>query len=369
MERFVKGNIDRCRHQGRISFSGRNTVKFRDLSATDAERYRVQVAADGPARLAELARLLDAAGVDLDAFDGTVRSLGPLWAWFLEFARADFPGIALDAVPRDEAVEPQGPEYARLGYAAELIAHYLFEVASGCFRDVQWVSYPRARDDSFQRVAVQFYDDDGYHGFTHPADYIGSVTAQFLRGNQEFADPYFLAESFLKGPFLCGRTTAERCRALPRGTSILAPLLSVPVPEGPEEQLVFFPKSKRAETGESPEDLVGDELLLAHRRADIEQLEKARPLKLPPVVATLVRLGFCDIDGATPTAEAILAKEFAEFVRDDDAMVTTLVAGGKLRSLQISAISPSAASWAEIVKAFTKIAARLGAKLAREDEF
>lgn len=346
-------------------------MRFSDLSATDAERYRARVAADGPARLAELARLLDADGVDLGEFDGTVASLRPLWVWSLGFAQADFPGIPADAVPRAQAVEPVPPEAARLRYVGELIAHYMFEVARACFHDVRWASYPRVRDDSFQQVAVQYYDDDGFLGFAHPDRYATSVTARFLLGDRDRADPNFLAEAFLKGPFLCGRTTVERCRAVPRGASILAPLLAVPAPQGPEEPLVFGSNSGPVEAAADGDDEVpaGDELLFAHPRADVEQLEKARSIKIPAVVATLARLGFRDVEGATPTAQAILAEEFAEFVRADDAIVTALVAGGKLRALQIASISPSAADWREIVAALTELAARLGAKLAREDEF
>jgi hypothetical protein len=114
---------------------------------------------------------------------------------------------------------------------------------------------------------------------------------------------------------------------------------------------------------------MGDELLFAHMAADVEVLEEAPPIDAAVVAQLLAGLGFQDISGASPTRDAILAEEFAEYVRADDAMVTALVAGGELRALQIASISPSASAWAEITERFARLAGQLGARLAPEDEF
>jgi hypothetical protein len=201
-------------------------VSFADLSSADAEIHRARVAADGPARLLELARLLTVDHVPIEKFDATIPSLGPLWKWFLGFASADFPGIPAHAEPRRYAVEPEEPEIARTFYAGELIAHYMFEVAKGCFREVAWVSNPNVGMDSYQRTAVQYVDDGDFRGLAHLDRYASGAILMIQLGETEYTDPDFLAEAFLEGPFLCSRATAQRVRALPRGPSVLSPILN-----------------------------------------------------------------------------------------------------------------------------------------------
>jgi len=114
---------------------------------------------------------------------------------------------------------------------------------------------------------------------------------------------------------------------------------------------------------------VGDELLLAHMTADVEALDEAPTIDAAVVAELLAGLGFQDLSGASPTGDAILAEEFAEFVRADDAIVTTLVAGGELRAVQVASISPSAAAWEEITGKLSRLAREIGGRLAPEDEF
>lgn len=324
-------------------------MNFSDLSADQAEAYRRTFESDGPTRLFELARFLERDGVDLVAFDATIPSLVDLWAWYVPFTRAGFPGVRADARGRiddvlgDEAGDP------RADYAAELLDHYLFEVARNCFANVAWVTNDYVGMESSQRTAVRYIDDDGHRGLAHLDRFTGGATRVVQEGRASFMDPRYLADAFLVGPFLCGDTTAARVLTLPRRDSILQPSDLPPQNEDHTD---------------------GDELLLAHRKADIEALEQAKPLNLAAVTKTLAELGFVDIDGAPPSKASILAQEFADFVRADDAaMVTTLVAGGKLRSLQIASVSATVTAWEEITDRFTRLAGTMNARLAREDEF
>lgn len=358
-------------------------MNFFELTAAEAEAYRALVEADGPARLYELAQRLTADGVPLDQFDATIPSLEPLWRWYLEFARADFPGIPADAEPRTKAVEAQGARNSRACYAAELLAHYLFEVARTCFTGVEWISNPRVGTGDYQRAAVRYIDDDGFKGLCHLDRYTKGVTLVLQQGEAEFEAPDFLAKEFLLAPFLCGRTTAARCRSIARGESILtglpraesAPgfvLLRDDTSGSPLQHPLVDPGQTVNDDDEDEadgDDEVGGELVFAHITADIEELEEAPPLDLGVILPVLTQLGFRNLAGAAPTTAQILAEEFAEFVRNDDAIVTTMVAGGALRAVQLASISPTAPAWAEITGAFTHLAGPLNARLAPEDEF
>jgi hypothetical protein len=347
-------------------------VSFADLSPAAAEAYRAQVAADGPARLFELAQRLTSDGIALDEFDASIPSVTPLWRWYVEFARADFPGIHADAQPRKESVEPQGSGVARAGYAAELIVHYLFEVARRCLTGVEWVTDPNVDTGDYQRTAVHYVDDDGYRGLEYLDRAIAGTTQMFLQGiREECAEPDYLTNAFLDGLFPSSLATAARCRALPRGTSVLGPPLSAGPPEITETVPVpgpATPPPASAATSTDDED-AGGELVFAHMTADVEALEDAPPIDAAAMAEVLAALGFRDPSGAGPTRDALLAEEFAEFVRADDAMVTTLVAGGELRAVQLASISPSAASWTEITGGLAQLAGPMGARLAPEDEF
>jgi hypothetical protein len=307
-------------------------------------------------------------GVSLAELDGTIASLGVLWQWYVPFAQTGFPGIPDDAVPRADSVEPVEPGHLRSGFASELVVHYLFRVAQTCFPAASWRLVDAPGMDSHQRTVVGYQNDEGGMGRAALEEFARNATGLLLLGEAEFLDPRFLEKVFLEGPFLCGPATAARCRAIPRGDSVLAGLVGEEVP-------VDSPFTIGPETGEQArderldEDTVGDELVLAHMTADVEALEQAPPIDVALVTQALASLDFRDVKGELPTSDAILAEEFAEFVRADDAIVTTLVAGGQLRALQVASISPSAIAWAEITEQLAQIASRIGGRLAPEDEF
>ena len=357
---------------------------FKDLTPAEAEVYRAQFAADGPARLAELARLLVADGVPLDEFDATVPSLGPLWRWYQSFVTRDFPGIAADAVGRRATVETPVASVPRLAYAAEILAHYMYEVAATCFRDVSWVTNPDVGMDSFQRVVAQYWRDDGTRGLAGPEEFAGNTIGTFLLGKSRVSGPDFLERGFLTGPFWSDEKTAERCLAIPRGASILAPLLDRGgIDHLPSQRMLareplytreavpsaLVMRQQKAAARSRNDEPAGDELVLAHTSANVETLEESVPLDAAGISALLAGLGFLSPAGGPPTIDAILAEDSTEFYLDEDAMATTLVAGGQLRAVQLASITTTRKTWTALTTAFKKAGRPMGAKLAREDEF
>ncbi|MBX3195767.1 MAG: hypothetical protein KF727_11810 [Microbacteriaceae bacterium] len=343
-------------------------MTFSELSAIDAERFRAQVEAEGPRKLFELAEFLRADGVSLDQFDASIASLEPLWAWFMGFARADFPGIPADAQPREEPILLQGARVARASFASEMIVHYLFEVAKRSFHSVAWVTNSRFGMDSFQQTAVQYVEDDGRVGQVHLLWATGTIQGVLQSIHAKYADPAYLADNFLHGSFVCSAATRERIESMPRGESILIPILAGEKPDALEPFVISGPVTPQPQHPHEEADDAG-EFLFAHLAADVENLEEAPPLDLATVLNTLVALDVRDLDGNPPTKKSILAEEFAEYTRGDDAQISTLVTGKKLRAVQIAPINPTPETWAEITDAFTAITAPLTARLAPEDEF
>ncbi len=338
-------------------------MTFAQLTRADAEKYRARIEADHEPRLAELARLLTEAGVDLAALDGTPDSLVPLWQWALDVVDHNFDFMPVNPQFRRMAVHAHDADVPAQGHLSELLAHYLFEVALHCFDEVSWRVLVQRGFADHQKTVMVYRDRLGNERTSYPLDYCYNVLWTLDEPGARAAD--YLRTAALKGTLWCPDSERERIEALPRGTSVLSPYLWT------NERTLKFQLEREAQSDDPPptdDGLVGDELLLARAGSRIENLERARPIDAQAVADTLASLGFIRLDGATPTVDGILASEFSEFVRGEEAMAITLAWQGKLRAVQLSSIRAYPVPWAELVGEFTALGERIGAKLAREDE-
>ncbi|MBH0098787.1 hypothetical protein I6E68_06505 [Salinibacterium sp. NSLL150] len=347
-------------------------MEFSDLSAADAELYRAVIEEDGPIRLAELAQLLRADGMDLDQFDGSMESLVPLWSWFIDFARADFPGVPDDARSRLAIVEESDRSTSRARYASEFLMHYIFKVARGYLTEVRWVVETRQNMMSTHETHAQFTMDSGK---SIPFDlglWCEQTALALILGHATVIPPDSLLNRARKNVFNFGLAMNERIRNTPRsGVSVLEGL-GEPGPRRPPLTLVSVAESFELNTAESSDDEpVGDELILAAPDTDVENLENARSLDAGAVAKTLTSLGFVTSEGESITAAVILAEEMAEFMRADHevAVFATAAYGGRLRAVHVDSINPTKAQWQAVMTALQTLASSLNAKLAREDEF
>lgn len=336
-------------------------MSFADLTTEQAEAYRARVEADGPNRLRLLARLMHADGRDLAVLDATIPSLTPLWQWYVPFVRAGMRGLP-DATARYDVVEPAGPDFRAAGFAAELLAHYMYRVARTCFSGVGWTVREAPGMDSHHKIYVSYDNDEGGTGRAFVEGAARGTIAMVTAGEEEFLAPDLLTTRFLTGPFLCGPGTAQRCLAIPRGDSVLLPLLR----EDLDPEVAWHLSTSVAEH-QSPSS-IGGEFVLAHMGADMESLETAPPLPADRIVAVLDRLGFRTVSGDRPEVDSIARAGMAEFARDD-ALVTTLAAAGELRAIHLESGSPTPAAWAELEQTFRGLAAEVGGRFAPEDEF
>lgn len=348
-------------------------MSFDKLSAADAERYRATIEADGPIRLAELAGLLKADRVDLGEFDGSLASLVPLWSWFISFARADFPGVPADVRSRREAVEEIVPGTSRQDYASEFLVHYLFEVAKKELHDVVWRVDSWKPGMSFQRTKLQS-EMNGVVQVFYALDSFCWGLVHVLATRRDEADaPENLLHRTLESLFEpLGKTLEEVVEIGGSGISILEGL-GDPGPRLPPLEFATQGEGSPPTVveGRDDDEPVGDELILAHPKADVENLERARPLNAEAVAQMLVALGYRTDSGEPITAEGILSQEMGEYLCDDNevAVFATATYGGKLRALHVDAINPTKEQWNEIMTALNGLAKALKARLAREDEF
>ena len=341
-------------------------MTFAELLDVEAERYRARIEADHEPRLAELARLLVEAGQSLDEFDGTIASLESLWEWALDEMQLGYPDIPANAQYRRREVEPYPLDVPAREHLAELVAHYLFEVAEVCLGGARWVVADAPRY-THHHLTMIVCDGDGEAG--PPRKAFEYATQALASAEQDEYSQYRSAEFFvsraLDGTFLTADSERLRILALPRGASVLERYLGrhESTPE------LTLGASADLETADKNEGAVGDELILARPGSSAEVLEEARPIDAEAVVHSLIELGFVGADMEEPTVDAILAEGFHEFLLADTAMVTTLASVGELRAVQLSSIRAYPVQWAELVGEFAALGERIGAKLAREDEF
>lgn len=152
-------------------------MDFSELRVEEAEWFRDYVTACAPFRLDELRTWLLATDGPLNALDGSLASLVPLWKWVVDLGRDDLTALV-------------GERYAALAiangatvpnaifYASEAITHYVFETLQGID--------PEARRDILrkkkgQRVENEFQNQTGMvvHGRWNRLD---PETFRFLKG-------------------------------------------------------------------------------------------------------------------------------------------------------------------------------------------
>src|SRR5690606_20000802 len=131
---------------------GSVVIQFKHTSRVQALEFRDYVRAREPFKLQELARRIVASGGSVEELDASFASLVPLWAWFVDFARAGCPGVESGVVParwRDLVAGGADTPERRLEMAsrrkrivvAEGMEHYLRLVWEGHAAPTSWECY------------------------------------------------------------------------------------------------------------------------------------------------------------------------------------------------------------------------------------
>ncbi len=137
-----------------------------DLSARDARALLDRLVADGPARLRSFVDAMRGGGGPANALDGSLASLDPAWAWFLELPA----GVADEAPSRPPWWEPFHPQWARaLGPERSVLATGLTEYFSACIvAQVPGATWAVGRSSSTRRHPVLRIPGRGEMGYAVP---------------------------------------------------------------------------------------------------------------------------------------------------------------------------------------------------------
>ena len=338
-------------------------LRFDLISASSAQEYVDHIVRRAPARLSDLAHHMASTGGPIEEMNGSFESLVPMWRWFLAQHELGHPGIPDDARPSMARFLNYSPSVEdRPKYAAEPIAHYLFEIIRTSEVDARWAadnSAPRTAD--FQRPTVLAPGWVPVPAEAMPFNAVGALVRE-VPGAAEPARFRDRAE-------LLYRFTDHKVQ-FPNDGSILVPLLDLPrvaaddpsrvVPSATEEERVDLHPDRNAGGG--------DGWILADRRADMSEPETARPLDEAVLAEALSKRGW-HLDGASVTVEALRDNDTQVVLRDELALLEPFVADGRLRMLGVDMLNISNAELAEIEKDLHALAATVGAHFGAPEDF
>ncbi len=329
-------------------------MDFSDLDRSVAEDYLRYVRGSHEVRLWELANWVSATGGPLAVLDGSVESLDPLWVWFKGFVDAGMPGVPVGSAPEESRLlrwAGEDPEMLRQIYGAEVLSHYLFEVARRYHPDVEWTLFTerpgKVRWLAHQEtgIVVPLRSGPSWQGILNVGR---SVWHRYVD-----RDKLAVRDDQLR----LGVTESLALKSLPKfppSESILARYVGAARPEaspstGPVP--TYTPGPMRRETASSVKDDLaaalnatppggiddGDWTLAA---ADATgDLEDARPLPAGKVLTELNRRGYLSLDGERVTARG-LEEGITELLMPDSATVdiALLVSGRKLRAVHADVV-------------------------------
>ncbi len=342
---------------------------FLHMSAEQAAIYTEHIVRVQEVRLSDLAYAVVGTDGPVDGLDGTFESLKVFWPWYVDFARADFPGLHDGLLP---AREVRQHAETRPNLASELVEAYVFEVLSRIDPGAKWVAYRGTPDDNSNGETV-----------------ISLTSGMWKALDSEFgATTRLLLESFRQGPAgwqegsylasmvwsrLLGRVDRAEAERQKTGPSILRPYLDQPpiAVSDPRRQVPELgPLTHRLPWEKGGPGLLHEELVIAKLGKDLGEYESASPLDAKTVLTALLALGVRTRDGKPPTLKSLQSDE-ESFVLGADDRIEILTFGHrrKLRQIGIDAYFEAERDWAPRRYALAVLAQDLGAIMSPDGDF
>ena len=334
-------------------------MRFDETSLEQATAYHEYFLRTRDIRLRDLAWAMRESP-ELQLMDGSYDSLVPLWTWANTHADAGLPSVPDGGGPPSSSFLDAGPSHLD-GYnvLGENIERYVLESVLDRTPGARWEIATRAYEEDWMhhRTALRLPNGKvfGLSGLGR------GLWVHHAHGVAVRADSLFLT---VTGGYHDG--------TVPTGTSILAPLLDEPplpwddparVPPrasgfaSAETAGVVANDSVRSTRGES-------ELIFAAIGADVEELERAKPLDESAVAAVLAGLGF-----AGEELELGLRSSETQLLHPSSAILVEAFAHrDRLRGLHFELHGPEQENLA-VVAAFTSLGHRLRARLGSEDDW
>lgn len=365
-------------------------MKFSELTPGQAELFCEHVVAREAYMLRDLATWLDQSGGPIELMDASLASLDPLWAWCMDFARADYLELADTQVPATQPeltygkylVEPGWVRRRKSEVLGDRLAHYIRLVVARLAPGAYWGVFRERRRplSNLNQQTVVFMP--GWHPPEHDGidwpvflfETIGILTVGAVAPSpaRSAASAAAVARPDRLRTMVSRHLPAELTAVnQDRQPSVLTPYLQVDLPEPPAlardtPALAWLPTPTPPAPAPVARREAGgwSEMVLAKGPAAGLDDEPwlLTPLPVDRVTAALRVGGFTGVDTA-----AILAE--AEFDHSDAvAHVMTLVHDGQLRALHIEPLNPTTSSWEELLTPLRALASELGAHLLPEGE-
>lgn len=345
-------------------------MELSDLTPAQAAEFRDHVVAREPYLLRELASWLDQTGGPIDAMDGSVASLVPLWEWCLEMAQADFLGLTDGLAPSTDPgltmlTDRTYGELVRMSaVVGERLMHYLRLVVTRLHPATEWGVYHspvgrREHDHQQTVLLLRGLVDTDRRERVLPVHEVEFSVAVAVQKNLNGVDRL----EWIVVPGLPSALVPAQQDRLP---SVLRPYLTAELPPAPEQARVSPVASWSASAVDEPAVARGgeDDLVLAGGPG--EGLDDPRLLvPLPPgrVAAALRAGGFAGLRALD------LRREDEWDHPDGVAHLMSAVHRGRLRAIHLERVDPTEESWERVVAPLRALAAELGVHLVPEGEY
>lgn len=299
---------------------------------------------------------------EIQQADGSYDSLVPLWEWALEHANAGLPSVPSGARPASAVFLGAPPDRMnRYNVLGENLERYVLEAVLAAQPQVEWAIGVRASPDDWRhhRTTLRF-PNGRFFGSAGLGRQLWLHTEQGIRKR-------------LDSLYLTVTWNYHDGVSVPTGPSILTPFLDRPPLAWDDPARVpplasdFGPSAPAAPAREPAGRAVGEtELIFAAIGADVEELERARPLDESAVAATLAALGFAaDAAGL----EQNLRVPDVQLVHPSGGIMVEVFAHRKrLRALHFELHGSDEDNLAAVA-AFTALGLQLRARLGSEDDW
>ena len=342
---------------------------FLHMSAEQAATYTDHIIRLQEVRLSDLANAVAATGGPIERLDGSFESLKVFWPWYVEFARAGFPGLHDGLLP---AREVRLHAETRSHLAAELVEAYVFEVLSRIDPGAKWVAYRGTPYDNSNGETVVSLTSGMWKALDSE---FGATTRllleSFAQGTAEWQEDSYLASAVWSR--LLGRVDRAEAERQKAGPSILRPYLDQPpiAVSDPRRQVPELgPLTHRPPWELGGPETLHEELVIAKLGMDLGEYESASPLDAKKVLTALLALGVRTRDGKPPTLKSLQSDEESfVFGADDRIEILTFGHRRKLRQIGIDAYFEAEEDWAPRRYALAVLAQDLGAIMSPDGDF
>lgn len=334
-------------------------TQFFELTEEDAREYLAFIQRREPARLADLVRWLEGTGGPIEAMNGTLESLVPLWRWFVDFVIDGCPTIDSDAISSraralgTSSTKPQAPYVA-----AECVEHYVFRVIRNYYADARWdvlIDESPTKTDIFHFETGIRFGGDRWQQVAARLSVMVSCIPDNIRGVR---GPERLKE-VVQAAFSIPDTATPLA-------GVSAPLTSIDLLDA-ARFAELGPSFSASQSTQEDRPTVSDELVLAPVGMVLGRERDEDFLEVDALAHSLSVADFAGHDGRSPEKHD-LTVDGGEFISRRAPITAQIrVTKGKVRAVLLAAHNAPLAEWASVKTELQLLGDSQNAKLVSQE--